>query len=221
MTNRSQRSTFIRCASSDLFVYGCFLVAVVVGVAPEGQRPATTPNRFWILVEDDQTIRRLGTFMPFVLPIVRWICCGSFQAKRPDQKDEKIMHTFIMFLFLSLLRVGIYFQVREYHYYFSDHIFLCWSMLAMIAMELKFCELHPPSCGNTIVLCMNWMLVLAILVEAWTTSRYYHTRQATWTAFVCGGLLFGGIAGCYRQKVLAEKHNDVDDGQRSLLGSNS
>eukprot|EP00927_Polykrikos_kofoidii_P003753 TRINITY_DN11513_c1_g1_i1.p2 TRINITY_DN11513_c1_g1~~TRINITY_DN11513_c1_g1_i1.p2 ORF type:complete len:149 (-),score=14.45 TRINITY_DN11513_c1_g1_i1:129-575(-) len=83
---------------------------------------------------------------------------------------------------------------------FSDHIFLLVSMLAQLQTKL-FVAVHAhqmngetdlrPRAKACVVL--GLFLVAGMCWEGFVTSRYYHTWEAVWLAWLVGTFIFGSF----------------------------
>merc|ERR1712039_905688 len=89
-----------------------------------------------------------------------------------------------------------YLMVRSQRYYFSDHIFLVTSIIAMVQMEFVLVQQAQQASDKdrkqTIyTILAGWLLVGFVCHESLTTAWYFHTTFAVWTAFACGTMMFG------------------------------
>lgn len=153
----------------------------------------------------DKLLRATGiffTFVPFILSCwflpnldfltaraegFDWLPSGTF-AWRTQQ--------FVMLLHIIWVRWVVLCFVGPYHYYFSDHIFLVVSVMAAIMMELATATVayKQHNGGATIVFVASLFFGLLLCSDMWATAKYYHTAQASWTAFFVGLLVFGFMA---------------------------
>mmetsp|Transcript_29196 Transcript_29196/g.96915 ORF Transcript_29196/g.96915 Transcript_29196/m.96915 type:complete len:244 (-) Transcript_29196:93-824(-) len=211
----SGKSWTVWLLSQAWLCYLCFTAAVVAGWLPKGERPnPDVPKERWVVM-DDEVIRTFGPVVPFILLFVRALSLGTLRRKA--LLESKIPHTAVIFFWVTVLRFVTYIAIRDYHKYFSDHIYLCWSIVALLAMEMKHCELGSDGCGNRLVLLTAWVFMAAVLVESYVTARYYHTRLATATGFIAGALLFGSIATVWRG-FLEKSNREGGSFNRPLVG---
>mmetsp|Transcript_57248 Transcript_57248/g.183963 ORF Transcript_57248/g.183963 Transcript_57248/m.183963 type:complete len:267 (-) Transcript_57248:75-875(-) len=90
------------------------------------------------------------------------------------------------------------------NWWFSDHIFLVISILAMLTIQLVVLDLakKPTQASGTDelqkravrLMVFNWLIIVMLLAESFVTVQYFHTQQAVWTAFLAGCACFGPAA---------------------------
>mmetsp|Transcript_118046 Transcript_118046/g.338624 ORF Transcript_118046/g.338624 Transcript_118046/m.338624 type:complete len:223 (+) Transcript_118046:71-739(+) len=160
-----------------------FVVVTFGAFWPPGMRPA--PQARWqmgaVAYGVDWTVHAFGNLLPFASVVLRAL---GFGGKRPLE----IRIPVVLMLGIALLRIVIFFFVERWHYYFSDHIFLATSLMAMEAVEVRQCWTSSP------LLFLNAVFCFGVMFEAWHTSRYYHTQLASMLALVVGSALFGGLS---------------------------
>mmetsp|Transcript_24874 Transcript_24874/g.37394 ORF Transcript_24874/g.37394 Transcript_24874/m.37394 type:complete len:169 (+) Transcript_24874:2-508(+) len=131
---------------------------------------------------------------------------------------------FVVWILIVAFRLMVFLLISPYHYYFSDHIFLITSMVGMMQMKIYFAHLaHDKSHeadsneanknGPLATMLVGWILTVMLALEAFNTAKYYHTIQATWTAFFAGQVIFGGVVAWWVYCVQAEP-----DGYKPLKG---
>lgn len=119
----------------------------------------------------------------------------------------------ILWVVLALLRLVLFFPLRTYHLWFSDHIFLITCVIAQLQTKLFLLthtihtmkgeqqEEGEGKCGMSVktrarvLLAFSWVLIVLLLVESFFTAKYFHSVKADWLAFVSGVVLFGGFTG--------------------------
>lgn len=127
--------------------------------------------------------------------------------------------TLAVWLFISVVRWILFLLTHPFHDYFSDHIFLIMSMIAMLQMELGLGhvahESNRPK-GLFLVVCC-WVLILLLLWDAWMTAMYYHTPRAVWTAFCVGVACFGTASVWWLQLLVQAANHKKDSHSAPLL----
>lgn len=187
-------------------------VLLFIATAWGGERPiphGTHPDLGPIPVLLDVIFSKAGPALPFLLFLVQTLVMpyGSLVEKQvlhdrigvwglPSRWPSAVLLVWIGMIFI---RAVLYVPLSKIHDYFSDHIFLLSCLIAQV--QTKLFLLHYASRRGVahgwrfwVVFAVAWLLVGAILVEAFVTARYYHTVQATWTAFIVGTLIFSGAA---------------------------
>lgn len=125
---------------------------------------------------DDGLVRHYGTLLPFATLGIR-VVAGYWKY---------VDMNLVYFVAVSLFRVGFYFLVCTWHYYFSDHIFLVMCTMSMVYVELKTLEPEAWDARKMVVIGFNLVLVAMLCLESYETTTWYHTRQASITAFFVG-----------------------------------
>mmetsp|Transcript_16179 Transcript_16179/g.50888 ORF Transcript_16179/g.50888 Transcript_16179/m.50888 type:complete len:265 (+) Transcript_16179:48-842(+) len=157
---------------------------------------------------NDVCVRGFGEYLPLLLFAVQcWLLPYPDLAEHGViRKDHGIvwlpkrfwMASLLIWLAIILFRLLFYLCMKNWHYFFSDHIFLITSIVGMVQMKLYPAHhdllKHGARKGCVATLVVGWLLVLMVLFESYVTVKYYHTLQASWTAFFTGGLMFGGVA---------------------------
>jgi len=194
--------------------YAAFGFSCILGMFPSVDRPdeASAPKDS-LLIQNDQILRRCGTLIPMGLLFVRLLFIRTREAVKIASE------TVFLFIAFSVFRLVFYLHIKAYNYFFSDHIFLLWCMLAMMAIEFKHTEMHlkvrDEAYWSWVYLILTWCVILSINVEASVTACWYHTRQATITAWIVGAVFFGPISQYFRDRVenayKAAKHADRYD----------
>lgn len=158
----------------------------------------------------DVAVRGYGPFLPLFLFAVQWwfLSYDKLSERSVIRKEHGIgwlpkchaRAALILWILIVIARIGLFLVIRGYHYYFSDHIFLICSLVGMIQMKLYVAHhdalKHGTSYGFGCVATMvvGWFLILILAREAFVTSKYYHTVEADWLAFICGTAIFGGAS---------------------------
>lgn len=168
-------------------------VIMYVGILEGGPRPDRPATEQQALAELDQVVRHYGTALPSALVLLRWAALGV------DRETAAL--TLVFIILVTVVRICIYVFLLPLHWPFSDHVVLCWSMMAITLAELpryrRVGRLEDPPL-LPVCLMANWLLIFAIVVESAATARWYHTRWETCNAFLLGFLVFGGAAFSWR-----------------------
>lgn len=172
------------------------------GLRPLGNHPETDFQRHL-----DELFRTCGSLLALLLILLRlYLVPHNFSVFALGSREHLLARlvpivkgnrtqTIMLWAAIGLSRLLIYFFIRPVHYHFSDHIFLVTSLMAMISCELAQMR-YGWSDTKEMRWCVGVVLICAMIFnallcyEAWTTARYYHTRFATWAAFVTGFLLY-------------------------------
>lgn len=140
-----------------------------------------------------------GPAMPFILIPLQMYCLpysalqknaviGSEHSVRCLPRDWALA--------ICVTRVFLYVVFRQWHCFFSDHIFLVTSVVSQVEMKIFLAELSHGTQGRKGCLLVSaaWCLLVPYLIVTVTTVRQFHTIQACMTAFTVGTVLFSGIA---------------------------
>lgn len=186
-------------ANLPLLCLLCMLLLATFGPAP-----GLAFKYLKINIMIDKIFRNFGTMLPFIVLFVRGIIhpLPYLYATEvlPKAHGAWFMPTYwswlkaILCIYVSFTVVRlILFAIFVHHkFYLSDHILLAVCILSLVQTEL----VHPLIALKTekrslITFAVGWFIVICVLIEAYTTACYYHTHQATWTAFVVGVAVFG------------------------------
>lgn len=155
----------------------CLTLSCIWGLLQPTDRPMhsthiETAFEAW----DDGLVRHYGTLLPFATLGIR-VVAGYWKDVRMN---------FLYFVAVSVFRVGFYLLVCTWHYYFSDHIFMVMCIVSMVCVELKTLEPEAWDARKMVVIGFNLFLVAMLCRESYETTTWYHTRQASITAFFVG-----------------------------------
>jgi len=156
----------------------------------------------------DVLVRGSGPFLPLLVFALQW-CVLPYDTLKEEKVISKthrltwlmeghIKAVFLIWIFIGTSRVLFYLGVKSFHYYFSDHIFLVTSLVAMTQTKLFLANesiaKQRLNIKNLVVLILGWLLICCFLLESAVTSLFYHTVEATWAAFLTGLVIFGTCA---------------------------
>jgi len=173
----------------------------------------------------DWIFRHFGPLLPFLVFALQWWClpydklCKDAEVCFFAWKLSLAQCALLIWVLMMAARLLLYLPISKVHYWFSDHIFLVTCLLAQLQMKLFLAHSAPRhrrgGNGARVVMVAGWSLTVVLLIESFMTARYYHTSQATWTALVCGTLLFGGVAKLWTSLIERRLHDP--NGSEPLL----
>jgi len=147
-----------------------------------------------------------GPAIPFILIPLQMYCLpysalqknaviGSEHSVRCLPRDWAPA-LFTVWLAICVTRVFLYVAFRQWHCFFSDHIFLVTSVVSQVEMKIFLAELSHGTLGSKgcLLVSVAWCLLVPYLIVTVTTVLQFHTIQACMTAFTVGTVLFSGIA---------------------------
>eukprot|EP00927_Polykrikos_kofoidii_P065282 TRINITY_DN61063_c0_g1_i1.p1 TRINITY_DN61063_c0_g1~~TRINITY_DN61063_c0_g1_i1.p1 ORF type:complete len:811 (-),score=140.59 TRINITY_DN61063_c0_g1_i1:52-2484(-) len=181
------------------------LLTVLLMTSLNGGGPSPAPAALKSTFVDQVVKSAVGPLVPFILVAVRaWLLPTASFAPRGHGIQNRVLPadwyytTLVVWIFLYVLRILFFLMFHSLNYYFSDHIFLIVCILWQLQMELAFMHIGggrgPRPWMAWFFGFVTWVIIIALLVEVYVTSTYFHTIQAVWTAWFVATLLFGGIS---------------------------
>eukprot|EP00931_Biecheleriopsis_adriatica_P006175 TRINITY_DN107626_c0_g1_i1.p1 TRINITY_DN107626_c0_g1~~TRINITY_DN107626_c0_g1_i1.p1 ORF type:complete len:257 (-),score=24.97 TRINITY_DN107626_c0_g1_i1:185-955(-) len=116
----------------------------------------------------------------------------------PDRCRKWYLAYLVVWILVSVLRIVVFIPIRSFglNIFFSDHVFLIVCLMAQLQANLFLAHVNMTvrGCRAKTLIGITWLLIGALLYEAFLTVMLYHTLQASWTAFVVACLMFEPVS---------------------------